>query len=297
MKEIHHYDKKDFQFSLYKFSAKNKNTGFLPLHIHEDIEIIYFTEGNAIYEINFKEYLVDSESIIIINKNLVHGAKSVNSESPQGIAYVFDSTILEGSFNDFASSKYISPLIGGQIELPVVIKRDENEEFFDYLKNILSNIQKIFEVKKYAYELKIKSDILNFFAHLFENSYTKSKIYSEKDILKRKKIEAVFYYIHKNYKKNIGLKELASFLSLSETYFSKFFREYTGYKFIDYLNYYRLTQSSQLLINSSMPITDICYEVGFQNLSYYIKTFKKEFRHTPSDYRKINSTIQENIKI
>lgn len=285
MQEVHHYNKTDFLFSTYKF-YKGVSLETIPLHVHEEIEVIYFIKGSALYEIDFSKYLVDSESIVIINKNIVHGVKSVNFEEAEGLVYIFNSNLLEGSIDDFGSSKYMIPLINGQTELPIIIKAEDNRELFEYLKKILFNTLEIYEEKKYAYELKIKVRILEFFAHLFENNYVKTKNYSEKDILKRKKMEKIFYYIHQNYRKNISLEEVANILSFSETYFSKFFKEYTGDKFIDYLNYYRLTQSAQLLINTEMAITEICYETGFQNLSYFIRTFKKTFIFTPSEYRK-----------
>lgn len=45
-------------------------------------------------------------------------------------------------------------------------------------------------------------------------------------------------------------------------------------------------KSTELLISSAMPITEVAFEVGFSNPSYYIDAFKKAYGNTPNDYRK-----------
>ena len=60
-----------------------------------------------------------------------------------------------------------------------------------------------------------------------------------------------------------------------------------GTSFIEYLNEYRLTMASRLLLSSDASILDIANEVGFDNLSYFNRLFKKRFLTTPSNYRKL----------
>ena len=66
----------------------------------------------------------------------------------------------------------------------------------------------------------------------------------------------------------------------------KYFKNTMGTSFIDYLNEYRLTMASRLLLSSESSILDIAAEVGFDNLSYFNRIFKKRFEMTPSAYRK-----------
>ena len=66
----------------------------------------------------------------------------------------------------------------------------------------------------------------------------------------------------------------------------KYFKNTMGTSFIEYLNEYRLTMASRLLISSESSILAIAEEVGYENLSYFNRTFKKRFGMTPRDYRK-----------
>lgn len=285
-KEIHHQNTSEFQFSHYVFDKYSAPE--VPNHIHEEIELIYFKRGKVYYDIDFSKYEVKGESILIINKNLVHGIQTNNDNFGEGEIYIFNSNLLEGSIGDFYSSKYINPLINGEVNIPVVISYEWNPSLFIYLRNILLEISNLYKKQKNAYELKIKIRIMDFFAHLYEEEIISSKKTNVKEQEKRAKVEKIFYYIHENYEKNISIEDIGKLLSLSPSYCGKFFKKYTGIKFIDYLNSYRLTQGAQLLIHTDLPITEIAYKVGFENLSYFINSFKKYFNETPRNYRKLN---------
>ena len=84
----------------------------------------------------------------------------------------------------------------------------------------------------------------------------------------------------------ITIKTIAYELGLSQSHFMKFFKNTMGTTFIDYLNDYRLTMVSRLLVSSESSILDIAAESGFDNLSYFNRMFKKRFGMTPREYRK-----------
>ena len=82
------------------------------------------------------------------------------------------------------------------------------------------------------------------------------------------------------------IADMAKEAGLSQSHFMKFFKNTMGTSFIDYLNDYRLTMVSRLLVSSESSILDIAAESGFDNLSYFNRMFKKRFGMTPREYRK-----------
>ena len=84
----------------------------------------------------------------------------------------------------------------------------------------------------------------------------------------------------------ITIEDIAKELGLSQSHFMKFFKNTMGTTFTNYLNDYRLTLSSRLLVSSDSSILDIAAEAGFENLSYFNRLFKKRFGVTPREYRK-----------
>ena len=69
-------------------------------------------------------------------------------------------------------------------------------------------------------------------------------------------------------------------------YRTSLIKEMTQMSPIDYLNYFRITQSARLLCDTDFPISTIAVKTGFNNISYYNRTFRKYMHMTPGSYRK-----------
>jgi len=98
-------------------------------------------------------------------------------------------------------------------------------------------------------------------------------------------------YINKNYMKKITLEDVASYVHLSPTYFSKLFKDETQYNFNTYLNNVRIEMGKKLLLDESIPIVDISNLIGFEDQSYFSKVFKKITGATPGKYRKSRGQV------
>jgi len=84
----------------------------------------------------------------------------------------------------------------------------------------------------------------------------------------------------------IYISDLAQLVNMSEDNLFKFFKTLTGKTPIGYINLYRIEMAEGLLRDNHIPLTEICFSVGFDNISYFIKTFKKYKNCTPKEYRK-----------
>lgn len=102
------------------------------------------------------------------------------------------------------------------------------------------------------------------------------------DVLQRSLI-----YIFEHLASDIHLKEVADLAGMSESTFSRFFKKNTGNSFTDHVNKLRIWQACKLLSETDMPVTDICFEVGYLNISNFNRTFLKQHRMTPTAYRRL----------
>ena len=102
-------------------------------------------------------------------------------------------------------------------------------------------------------------------------------------------IEDIEQYIIANYKVEITLKYLSKLYFIDEQYLCKLFKRETGIGFVDYINNTRIANAKRLLVISSSKINSIAFEVGYNNLSHFNKTFRKLTGLTPKEYR--NSKI------
>jgi AraC family transcriptional regulator len=99
------------------------------------------------------------------------------------------------------------------------------------------------------------------------------------------KIKKVVDYIKENYQKECSLEELSEIAGISRFYLIRAFKDYLGKTPYDYLLDIRIENAKQLLTKGNMSITDICHECGFNNMSHFIRTFKKKAGITPSIYK------------
>jgi len=100
------------------------------------------------------------------------------------------------------------------------------------------------------------------------------------------KIETAINYILGHSAEPIRLTQLSGLCGMESTAFSRFFKKQTGHTFARYVNRMRVHSACNLLSNSDMPITDICFEVGFNNIANFNRQFVKICGRSPSAYRR-----------
>lgn len=99
-------------------------------------------------------------------------------------------------------------------------------------------------------------------------------------------IQSIMQYIHAHYyDENLTLDQVAKSLFLSPSYISRSFKEIVGLTFKEYLQYYRIEQAKKQLRSTSLSISDISENVGYSNLTYFSRVFKKVTSYTPTRYR------------
>lgn len=101
-------------------------------------------------------------------------------------------------------------------------------------------------------------------------------------------INRIVDYINGNCHKEITLKSMAEYVSLDEYYLSGLFRKKMGCTLIHYLHKVRIEQARFYLLQSTLTIGEIAERVGFANLTYFVKIFKRWMQQTPGEYRKAN---------
>lgn len=101
----------------------------------------------------------------------------------------------------------------------------------------------------------------------------------------QQRIQKVYHFIETNYQRQIDVNEVAGFCQLTTAAFCRYFKKSTHYTFTDFLNRFRINQSKKILMQNK-TVTEACYESGFENISYFNKTFKKITGGNPSAFRK-----------
>lgn len=92
-------------------------------------------------------------------------------------------------------------------------------------------------------------------------------------------------YVEKHFDEPITLTKAAKVVNTSVRYFCKVFKNYTGITFVDYLTRLRVEKSKDLLLNPNRRISEAAFEVGFESLTQFNRSFKKHTGMTPTEFR------------
>ena len=144
------------------------------------------------------------------------------------------------------------------------------------LERNLSYVNKVMQIDEQGDLCAWISTALNEFIEL---------VYSSQDAKKVTQISPAINYIDANYDKPITLAEIAKTSHLSVSRLTHIFKEQMGITIIDYLTSVRIERAKQLLLTTDQNCTEVCFEVGYNNQSYFTRTFKELVGMTPRKFR------------
>jgi AraC family transcriptional regulator len=98
-------------------------------------------------------------------------------------------------------------------------------------------------------------------------------------------IERAKEYLFENFTNDISLLELSRYCFVSVFHFSRLFKQFTGYSPYQYLRQVRLRHAAQLIRTTNLPVTDICFQSGFNRLDHFSSAFGREYGVAPSKYK------------
>jgi transcriptional regulator GlxA family with amidase domain len=103
--------------------------------------------------------------------------------------------------------------------------------------------------------------------------------------LHHSRLAFVIQFIRENLLDPLTIEQLSKKACMSQTHFFRCFKNELGISPIDFINDERIKLAKALLRNPTKTIHDVCYESGFNNISYFNKVFKRATQRTPSEYR------------
>ena len=140
-----------------------------------------------------------------------------------------------------------------------------------------------FIVKKYyLYE------IIQFFMEQFEMIMNATGNPGRNSVL-----DDILYYIDHNYQNNIKLESIAPLFGYNSAYLGKIFNKTVGESFNSYVDHIRIEHSKQLLLHKNYKVYEIAERVGYRNVDYFHKKFRKYVGESPAEYRKKNGGTAE----
>ena len=227
---------------------------------HMRINSIHFLiSGAAIIDFNGEKIPISAGDVFVIGNNVKcnweYTTKSVE------ITQLFYLQL--GNADDLFSS----------LKFPLIL----NSRYSDTLK-----MQKLFEEETPYSAIEMKNITFSYVTEFLKIAGIDLREYI--DIVQ--KYEKVFSYINDNLSMKLKLSEIASATSYSIGFLTKSFAKDNKLTVKSYIHNKLMAQAEQLLIYSELPVSDISEQLGFCELSYFTRWFRKKKSCTPSEYRK-----------
>lgn len=267
----------DFPVEFYHVSPSHPQYS-MPIHWHLEYEFIRIVEGELLLTIDEKESLFSKGSIAFISAGSVHSGIPENDCIYECI--VLDLNMLMSKSDN--SKKLIHKFTNREYELSSYCLNN-----YDNIHKFIWDMFDVISKKKLGYELVIQGYLFQFIGEIFsEHFYSESSKHSTRDLKRIVQLKHVLEFIESAYNTQVTLDDMASSVQMSAKYFCRFFQEMTHRTPIDYLNYYRIERACYQLLTTNHSITEVAYSCGFNDLSYFIKTFKRYKGITPKKYLK-----------
>lgn len=266
---------KDFPVEFYHVDSNHPRYE-MPFHWHKEYELVRILDGLFCFTLDDTEIVAHAGDSVFIPSGMIHGG------IPDDCLYeclVFDPDILY--IHSDRCRLYLKKIKHQDIIIPSLITQDAAP-----LSHTINCLFDIMSAQTPGYELIAAGRLLEFFGLVYqENAYTVNRTQTPTPFKHSQQLKSVFEFIENNYASNITLQQLSQISGMSSKYFCRYFQTIAHRTPMDYLNYYRIERSCHLLCTCDLPVTDIAYDCGFNDCSYYIKLFKRYKHITPKQYQ------------
>ena len=280
LKENKPHGTKDDPFSTYHI--ENAGRSFqIPVHWHDEFEIIYVRSGFLTVSISGESYIGKTGEAFVVSPGNLHLMGS-QSGTVDYYTFLFPLKYISFRTDDMLDEKLLEPLNSGHLMICPRVK--------DTAKELCEQLIEIYMAKKDESESKIATQVrtkiilLQFILEMWKKGFVIENDTSGRNTVEKEMVS----YIQQNFTGKISLREFGELFHLSEKYISRYFKEHFHITLSQYVTYLRLEHAKQLLQDTDIPVTDVAMQSGYQNVSYFIRSFQKAYAVSPLKYRKNN---------
>ena len=248
----------------------------MPFHWHNETELLYVLKGEFKLFLDSNEFHLHPGDVCYIPSGAMHGGEGTNC------AYeCIDFDAFKFMQQPPVVRRYLSILENKSYQIQNLFTRQQ--------PGILKCAGRMFSAarnQEEGWEMLVLAGLYDFFGTVMQKDYRIPVQKERNDRTNILQINAAIEYITYHYKEPILLEDLARVAALSPQYFCKYFHAVTGKTPIAYLNYYRVERACFLLEQKNNTVTEVALECGFNDVSYFIRCFKKHKGITPYQYIK-----------
>ena len=260
--EFNDFKFNDFEYMVYRSILPRKSEQINP---RRNWGMYFISEGSIDIISNGESYHLEQNCYMFFDKNETYTLKN-DCDKPVTlyiITYLLPESIMYHS--DFGMEKF------GELDKNSIIPSLISRLFITWLE------------RKAGYIVKCRSIFYNIIYNLMVTAND-----SILNLDEYSKLQNAIRYIHSNYTDNIKIEDLCSVSNYSPTHIRRLFLKFHGISPVKYITKYRIEQAVLLLGYNDLSVTQIAHKVGFNDICYFSKIFKKVTGYTPLEYKTRN---------
>ena len=235
-------------------------------HWHENIELLYFYEGEGLVTTDFKSIRTNTGDVFVINSEKMLMVESAHEEFPvRYYCLIIDS--------DFC--------VENGIPVTELYFRDRIEGD-EELQTLFLKVAAAYGASGEFKETAIRAAVLNLLLALVQGYLSKEEKGENEDESHLDNVKSAIKFIKENYDRPFTVEDVSRAAGLSKAYFSRIFKKVTGYTVVSYTNQVRCRNASKLLKSGKYRASEAAVRCGFENMSYFTRTYKQVMGNLPS---------------
>lgn len=257
------------------------------MHTHADFsELVIVLNGTAMHKVDNEAYFIKKGDVFVISHNTSHGFENPNDFHICNIMYRpeilkssdYDIRKMAGYHALFVIEPYFNTERSFRSRLRLQLA--EHEKVSDIIAKMIEEYDKRISGWK-----TLLSSYFMTLVVLLSRAYDMPSYDMKSDIIN---IAKSVSYIENNYNDPISVEKLAEMSNLSVRHYSRIFHDTYQTSPSKYIVTLRMQHACRLLVNTSLNISEIAFQSGFNDSNYFTRQFNKIFHITPRQYRKQN---------
>jgi AraC family transcriptional activator of pobA len=244
------------------------------LHRHNYFFILVVRSGSGEHHIDFRNYPVKDRSVFVLRPGQIHQLKL--DKDCKGFLMQFDSEFYSPA--DVSAKRRFRRVTSKNACFP-------EQSGFEKMDSVLTDIYTEFRNKETDYSDFIRASLDIFFIESFRQSNDPDQKFNTEIYYDQERFEEFQELLEQFVAEHKSVMEYAEILGVSVYQLNKITKSAVGKTVSELINEQLILESKRTLLGTSNQVKDIAYSIGFEDVSYFIRFFKKNTGFSPEAFR------------
>lgn len=249
-------------------------------HWHDEYEFIYARNHPAVCIVNGQQIVLEPGMGLVLQPGELHMLHM------QHIQHMLDVPSTSSVYAivvhpSFWATRKDAELFDGSLQFQNLLTPQFPQD--QRVLELFERIVACYRSKDYGYEFVLRVLVSSVFAEMLAQHMYQMHDHSGKP--NKSAFPALLAYVHQNYMHALSLESLVREFHYSKSYIIRLFHENTNMTPVEFIKRYRIEKAKERLADGTESVLEVAIECGFQNVSYFTRSFKKYTGVTPGAFR------------